>query len=108
MDKNELLELARAENVDEGELHAQSKGRFTGYIAFLVVYIFISTFNGFVGVPTNYAVHAMFMAFVAAESYPKWKFTKAKKYLLVTVLGGALTLLFLARFIFDTLGVVVA
>ena len=108
MNKKELLELAKAENVDEGELHAQSKGRFAGFIAFLVVYIFISTFNGFVGVATNYAVHAMFMAFIAAESYPKWKFTKEKKYLLLTIFGGGLTLLFLVKFVLDASGVVVA
>lgn len=71
MDKKELLERAKAENVDEGELHAQSQGRFAGFIAFLIVYIFISTFNKFVGAAPNYAVHAMFMAFIAAESYPK-------------------------------------
>lgn len=108
MDKKELLKRAKAENVDEGELYAQSKGRLTGFIAFLVVYIFISTFNGFVGLATNYAVHAMFMAFIAAESYPKWKFTKKTIYLLVTIFGGCLTLLFLVKFVFDTLGVVVA
>lgn len=38
----------------------------------------------------------------------KWKFTKEKKYLLVTIFGGGLTLLFLVKFVFDTLGVVVA
>ena len=107
MDKKELLERAKAENVDEGELHAQSQGRFAGFIAFLIVYIFISTFNKFVGAAPNYAVHAMFMAFIAAESYPKWKFTKEKKYLFVTVLGGVLTLLLLVKFVFVTLKVVV-
>ena len=108
MDKKELLERAKAENVDEGELHAQAKGHFAGFIAFLLVYIFISTFTGFLGLATNYAVHAMFMAFIAVASYPKWKFTKEKKYLLVTIFGGGLTLLFLVKFVFDTLGVVVA
>lgn len=45
----------------------------------------------------------MFAAFVAAESYPQWRFTKEKKYLLISMGGGILAIAFLAEFVLKTL-----
>ena len=45
MDKEEILEKAPAESIDEGLEHAQNRGRIWGVAAFMAVYIVITIFN---------------------------------------------------------------
>lgn len=103
MDKKEILDRAKKENMDEGKLHARSKGQAAGCVAVALVFIFIAVWNRFTGAQTDPAVYAMFAAFVAAEAYPQWRFTKEKKYLLISMGGGILTIAFLAEFVLKTL-----
>lgn len=105
MDKHEILAKAKEEQIDEGAMQAENQGRIAGTIAFLAVYAFIMTFNLYVGAKSNQAVNAMFTAFIAAGAFPKWKFTKRKIFLVLTIAGAILTLLFLVAAVFDTLRV---
>lgn len=103
MDKKEVLDRAKKENMDEGKWHARAQGQAAGCVAFALVFIFIAAWSRFTGTEISPAVYAMFAAFVAAEFYPQWRFTKEKKYLLITVGGGILAIAFLAEFVLKTL-----
>lgn len=106
MGKEKILDRTTKENIDEGKWRARSQGHAAGCTAFTMVFIFIVVLNKCVGAGTNPAVYAMFAAFVAAEAYPMWRFTKGKKYLLITVGGGVLAIAFLAEFVTKALAVV--
>lgn len=86
MNKEQILSRSRAEKSDEGMQQAENSGRRIGVSAFCVVFIFLILFNTFKG-HQSYAPFAMFWAFIAAESYPKYRFTKNKAYLISTVAG---------------------
>ena len=74
MNREEILAKSRAEKMDEGMQQAENRGRRIGVSAFCCVYVFIVIFNFVQGYP-SYGFHAMFWAFVAAEAYPKYRFT---------------------------------
>ena len=88
MNREEILAKSRAEKMDEGMQQAENRGRRIGVSAFCCVYVFIVIFNFVQGYP-SYGFHAMFWAFVAAEAYPKYRFTGNKGFLVSTVAGGA-------------------
>ena len=95
MNKEEILAKSRLENEDEGLKEAENQGRKIGITAFALMEIVIVCFNWFAGQP-NYVPFAMFWAFVAAEAYPKYRFTKKRTYLVSTITGGMAAVLFLA------------
>lgn len=103
MNKDEILAKSRNEKSDEGMQQAENKGRRIGVSAFCGVFIFIVIFNLFNG-QQSYAPQAMFWAFVAAEAYPKYRFTKRKEYLISTIAGCIASVAFLVNFIIETLG----
>ena len=88
MNREEILEKSRNEKIDEGMISAENRGRRIGVGAFCLVFIFITLFNLFHG-QSNYGPQAMFWAFVAAEAFPKYRFTGSKVFL-VTVIAGAI------------------
>lgn len=47
MDKKEILDRAKKENMDEGKLHARSKGQAAGCVAVALVFIFIAVWKLF-------------------------------------------------------------
>lgn len=87
MDREEILAKSRKENRDEGLKNAENRGRKIGFTAFSCVFFFIVFFNLFCG-KDNYVPIAMFWAFVSAEAYPKYKFTKDKSFLITTICGA--------------------
>lgn len=95
MDREEILAKSRLENVDEGMVMAENKGRKIGKAAFGMVYIVILIFDALKGME-SYAPNAMFFAFVAAEEYSRFQFTGKKIHLVVTVLSIIVVLLSLA------------
>lgn len=103
MNKEDVLERSRAEKVDEGMQEAENRGRRIGEIAFCGVFIFITLFNFFKGQP-NYAPMAMLWAFLAAESYPKYQFSKNKSYLVATIAGTVASIASLVSFVISNLG----
>lgn len=103
MDKEEILAKSRQEKKDEGMTEAENRGHRIGVMAFSAVFIFIVLFNLFNG-QSNYAPMAMFWAFLSAEAYPKYRFTKQKAYLVTTIAGGVASLASLASFVLSVLG----
>ncbi len=102
MNKEEILEKSRKEKSDEGLIAAENQGRKIGIGVFCGVFVFIILFNFFYGQP-NYAPMGMFWAFLAAEAYPKYKFTQRKGYLLIVVAGAIACIASLGSFIITTL-----
>lgn len=103
MNKEEILKKSRKERNDEGLLEAENNGRKLGYMVFSLVFIFILTIN-FLNGKSSYAPMAMFWAFLAAEAYPKFKFTKQKVYLVSTFAGSIASVLYLINFVIETIG----
>lgn len=102
MDKEEILAKSRQEKTDEGMLHAENRGRGYGLIAFTAVFTFIIIFNLFNG-QNSYAPMAMFWAFLGAEAYSKYRFTKQAVFLVSTIAGAMASVAFLGNFILTTL-----
>lgn len=88
MNKEEILTRSRKESRDEGLLEAENKGRRLGVTAFGVMFFAIVFFNLWKGID-NYSVMALFWAFMAAETYPKYKFTKKGAYLATVITGSS-------------------
>lgn len=101
MNKEEILARSRQEKHDEGMTMAENQGRKFGLMAFCVIFMIVILCNLAKG-HSNYAPFAMFWAFLAAEAYPKYVFTKQKSYLLSTIFGAIASLGFLASFILTT------
>ena len=103
MNKEEILLKSRKENNDEGLKVAENKGREIGMAAFCIVFIFVVLFNFFNGIDST-ASMAMFWEFLAAEAYPKYRFTKNKTYLVTTIAGGIASILNLVNYVISVLG----
>lgn len=102
MNKDEILAKSRKEKLDEGLIYAENRGRKIGISVFCLVFAFIVLFNFFNG-ESSYAPMAMFFAFVASESYPRYSFTKNKGYLITVVAGAIACIAFLGSLIITTL-----
>lgn len=102
MNREEILAKSRAEKLDEGMQRAEERGRKIGISAFCCVFIFITIFNLYGG-RTNSGPAAMFWAFIAAEAYPKYRFSKNSAYLISAVAGSLASAASLAGFVLDIL-----
>ncbi len=102
MNREEILEKSRNEKMDEGMVNAENRGRYIGMSAFCLVFIFITIFNLFHG-QHNYGPQAMFWAFIAAEAFPKYRFTKQKVYMVTTVAGTFASAASLASFVISVI-----
>lgn len=103
MNREEILEKSRKEKQDEGMLNAENRGRKLGMVAFCIVFIAIMLINFCTG-HSNHAPLTMFWAFLAAEAYPKYKFTGRKSYLVITVAGGLASLFALLNYLVEIMG----
>lgn len=102
MNKEEILQKSRQEKYDEGLIQAENKGRKIGVFAFAGVLIFITLFNFFTGEP-YYEALAMSWAFIAAQAYPKYKFTSNKSYLVTVIAGTIASISYLISHILEVL-----
>lgn len=103
MNKEEILKKSREEGNDEGLKEVENNGRKLGEMAFTLVFIFILIINSLNG-KSSYAPMAMFWAFLAAEAYPKFKFTKQKVYLISIFAGSIANVAYLINFVIETIG----
>lgn len=104
LNKAEILEKSRQIHHDEGMKNAENQGREIGFIAFSILFLFLTIFNLFYGESvTFYAIASLFWAFIAAESYGKYRFTKTKMYLISVIAGGIASLASVANYILITL-----
>lgn len=98
MNREEILAKSRKENVDEGLRDAQNRGRRIGTAAFAGMVIVVLIFNLIQG-RNSYDVFAIFWAYIAAQYYPLYQFTKKSGYLMSAILGATASLAFLAAYI---------
>lgn len=98
MNKEDILARSRKEMADEGLRDAENKGRRLGITAFCGVFIFVVMFNLYQG-QSSYAPFAMFWAFLAAESYPKYRFSRNKTYLVTTFAGAIASACYLVSYV---------
>ncbi len=102
MNREEILAKSRKEKTDEGMISAENRGRKIGFSVFCLIFIFITLFNLFNGQP-NYGPQSMFWAFVAAEAFPKYRFTKNKAYMVTAVAGTIASVASLASFVISVI-----
>lgn len=102
MNKEDILEMSRRENEDEGERQAEVWGQTIGIKAFCAVEIVIILFNFFTGQP-NYVPFTMFWAFTAAEAYPQYRFTGKWYFLVSTIWGSVAAVVFFICHVLDVL-----
>ncbi|WP_394863316.1 DUF6442 family protein [Paraclostridium bifermentans] len=100
--KEEILKRSRNSKRDEGMEFVENKGRTIGFRALCVIFIFIVLFNSFMGKRSD-EVSALFWAYLAFESIPKYKFTHEKAYLVTTIFGIIASLASLLNFILTSL-----
>ena len=81
MDKKEILQRAQRENQDDGMAAAENRGRKYGFSAFCILCIAVLIFNDIYDLPM-----AVMMAYLAAESYPRFAFTRKKSDLVLDIL----------------------
>ena len=102
MNKDEILARSRKENLDEGFIYAENRGRKIGISVFCFVFAFIVLFNFYHG-ESSYAPMAMFFAYIAAEAYPRYCFSKNKGDLITVAAGTIACIAFLGSLIITTL-----
>lgn len=104
MNKKEILERSRQLHQDEGMEYAESQGRKIGFVAFCILFLFLAIFNLFYGESvTFHAISSLFWAFIAGESYGKYRFTKTKLYLVSVIAGSIASFLSIVNYIITTL-----
>ena len=79
MDKKEILQRAQRENQDDGMAAAENRGRKYGFSAFCILCIAVLIFNDIYDRPNDLPM-AVMMAYLAAESYPRFAFTRKKSF----------------------------
>ena len=104
MDKEEILERSRRENVDEGMIDALNSGNRLGIIICTAVFSFFAIFNA-VFDRNNDLLFAMYGSFIVAEAYEKYRFTGKKKLLMWSAFGILVMLLFSIHYIGEVVSV---
>ena len=98
MDKEEILERSRQENVDEGMIDAQNRGNRLGIIICTAVFCFFAIFNAVFDQNIDLLL-VMYGSFIVAEAYETYRFTGKKKLFLWIALGILVMLLFSIHYI---------
>ncbi len=104
MDKNEILEKSRKENLihDEGVMRAQERGRRWGECGFLGLYILIQTYNLVLGLDSELPM-IFFMGYISCESLGQYGFQRKKIFLFSGIIAALACLLQLAVYVKHTL-----
>lgn len=91
MKKEEILSKARKEGmlgVDDGTKHMRNRGRITAQIMFFSVFFVIVLLAIVTKHKIADEVRALFLSYVAGETYTQWKFTKNKFMLYFAIVLG--------------------
>ena len=81
MNREEILQKYRNENIDEGWEQVHKEGIACGYIAYVIVYFLMFLLNThfrYDGAQTFFGT--FFLIIYAVNNYSKYKFLKEKKY----------------------------
>lgn len=92
MNKEEILMRSREQKEDEDVEFIENKGRSYGVVGFGIAFVIIIFFNIFTK-QNSFTPYSMFFAFVAAESYGKYKTTKRMSFMTAVVLGASASIL---------------
>ena len=100
MNRDEVLERSRKEMKDEGMVAAENTWRKIGYFAFMIVHLFLISFNWYIKEgQTVIALNALFFVFPTFETYGKYRFTKNRWYLVTSIMSGIASLTSLLLYI---------
>ena len=102
MEKEEILAMSRKEMHDEGMLDAENRGRRFGIVAISLV-LFIMMVINFIAGESNFGVLALYLSFLAADAYPRYRFTRSSGYLASTILCAVAALCCLTAYIVSLL-----
>ena len=107
MDKETILKRAQAENRgrDEADLEAQRKGAWIAYIVGIVGMIAVNVVNGAVFGTVNHGPNCIICLMAAVAFFAKYRMLKKKHELIVAIVYGSLTLMFLAFWLLQLLKV---
>lgn len=107
MNKEEILAKSRAENRgrDEADREAQRKGTWLAYLIGMVGMILVNLINGAVLKRVNHGANAVICLMTFVAFFVKYRALKKRHELIVALVYGALTLLFLVLWLLQLLKV---
>ena len=101
MDREEILKKAQAENRgrDEADVRAQQKGAWLAYLIGIVGMIAVNMINAIVFGAVNHGPNIIVCLMACVAFLIKYRMLKKKHELVVALIYGALTLMFLVFWI---------
>ncbi len=108
MKKEDVLSKAQKEGmlgIDEGTKQIKNHGRLIGQAMFSLVFVIIAFLAIITKNKIDYGVRAMFLAYLAGETFIEWKFKKSKVFLLLSIAASFMTILALIEVACNMFGV---
>ena len=96
MKKEDILSKARREGmlgVDDGTKQMKNHGRLIGQIMFSAVFVIIALLSIITKNEIDYGVRAMFLGYLAGETFVEWRFKKNKVFLFLSIVASCTTIL---------------
>lgn len=103
MDKHEILEKSRKENLlcDEGVRNARDKGRQWGVVGFLALCVLVMLYNLTRGLDNSLPM-VFFLGYLSCESLGQYGVRREKLFLFSGLIGLAGTLISAASYLLET------
>ena len=101
MQKEELLRKYRNEQQDEGKDHINHSADTKAFYGMLVFAVLIMVYQVYTDAPFG-DVPAMLYSFLAIGSFSRYRTTKEKYYLYMTILNAAICITFIVGYILQT------
>lgn len=100
MNREEILEKSREEKRDEGKEFVVHKGRKSGVMGMVILFILLAAFNLYNNrQETTFALLAMFFGYLGSESLGIYTLTHKKIDLLKIIIGYIVCLTFLVLYV---------
>ncbi len=104
MKREEILEKSRTSKEDEGVQYIENKSRKYGVIAFTTMFFIITIFNHINKIDNDIA-KILFLAYLSAEAFGRYKIGNEKFFLVTTIASGLASVLTFIVYAFVTVGV---
>lgn len=101
MQKEELLRKYRNEQQDEGKDHVNHSADTNAFYGMLVFAVLIMVYQVYTDAPFG-DVPAMLYCFLAIGSFSRYRITKEKYHLYMTILNAAICITFIVGYILQT------
>lgn len=108
MKKDDILSRARKEGmlgIDEGTKQMKNQGRLIGQAMFSFVFVIIALLAIITKNKIDYGVRAMFLGYLAGETFIEWRFKKSKVFLLLSIAASFMAILALIEVACNMFGV---